>query len=184
MPASGSFDLRSAHDRFGTLVKAIVAQQLSTKAAQTIEARVRDLVAPDKLTAENLSRVSTRSLRRCGLSNQKAAYVADLCRHVLDGSVRLTSLGRLGDDAVIEQLVEIKGIGRWTAQMFLIFSLGRLDVFPHDDFGIRKALRDLYGLADLPDKTTSLEIARCWRPYATVASWYCWRSLDAAATSR
>ncbi len=177
----GTFRLTLARDRFGTLVKAIVSQQLSTKAAQTIEARVRALVAPSKLTAENLSKVPVRALRKSGLSNQKAAYVSDLCRHVLDGSVRLSSLGRLDDEAVVEQLVQIKGIGRWTAQMFLIFSLGRLDVFPHDDFGIRKALRDLYGLGDLPDKQASLEIARPWRPYASVACWYCWRSLDGGA---
>ena len=80
----------------------------------------------------------------------------------------------------MEQLIQVKGIGRWTAQMFLIFWLGRPDVFPHDDLGVRTAIRDHYGLADLPDKATSLAIATPWRPYASVASWYCWRSLDLA----
>jgi DNA-3-methyladenine glycosylase II len=84
----------------------------------------------------------------------------------------------LSDERIVEHLIQVKGIGRWTAQMFLIFSLGRLDVFPHDDLGVRSAIRDNYGLDDLPDKETALEIAEPWRPYATVASWYCWQSLD------
>ncbi len=92
----------------------------------------------------------------------------------------LRRIGRLPDEQVVEQLTQVKGIGRWTAQMFLIFSLGRPDVFPHDDLGVRTAIRNRYGLAELPDKATSHAIAAPWRPYASVASWYCWRSLDLA----
>ena len=100
----------------------------------------------------------------------------DLAAKVDAGIVRLDRLARMSDDEAIAELVQVKGIGVWTAQMCLMFSLGRLDVFPHDDLGIRSALKNLYRLPDLPDKTASLEIARPWRPYATVASWYCWRS--------
>ncbi len=94
------------------------------------------------------------------------------------GSLRLNTLARLNDEEVIEALIQVKGIGVWTAQMFLIFSLGRLDVFPHDDLGVRVAIRNLYGLSDLPDKAASHRIAAPWRPYASVGAWYCWRSLD------
>jgi DNA-3-methyladenine glycosylase II len=92
--------------------------------------------------------------------------------------LQLHRLGRLDDEAVIEQLVAVRGIGRWTAQMFLMFALGRLDVFPHDDFGLRASLRDLYGLPDLPDKKTSHAIAEPWTPYRSIATWYCWRLSD------
>ena len=94
-------------------------------------------------------------LRSVGLSPQKASYVADLARKVNDGTVDLRQIGRLSDERIVEQLTQVKGIGRWTAQMFLIFSLGRLDVFPHDDLGVRTAIRNRYGLDDLPDKPTS-----------------------------
>ena len=115
-----------------------------------------------------------------GLSQQKAAYIADLSCSVNERTVDLRGLGRLSDEQVVETLTQVKGIGRWTAQMFLIFSLGRPDVFPHDDLGVRTAIRDRYELSDLPDIKTSLSIAAPWRPYASVASWYCWRVLDLA----
>ena len=144
----------------------------------SIVRRLRKLAGPGGLKAANLAQFSPDQLRSVGLSPQKASYVADLVRKVNDGTVDLRQIGRLSDEQVIEQLVQVKGIGRWTAQMFLIFSLGRLDVFPHDDLGVRSAIRDNYGLADLPDKETALTIAEPWRPYASVASWYCWQSLD------
>jgi DNA-3-methyladenine glycosylase II len=160
------------------LVRSIVSQQISTIAARAIRKRLMDLVGPDGLTAGNLARFNTDELRSVGLSLQKASYVADLTAKVNDGAVNLRQIGRLSDEAVVDSLTQVKGIGRWTAQMFLIFSLGRPDVFPHDDLGVRTAIRDRYGLDDLPDKTTSHSIAAPWRPYASVASWYCWRSLD------
>ena len=106
----------------------------------------------------------------------------DLAAKVSGGAVRLHRAQRMPDDEVIAELIQVKGIGVWTAQMFLIFSLGRMDVFPHDDLGVRMAIRNLYGLDDLPDKPRSLSIAQPWRPYATIAAWYCWRSLDGPAT--
>jgi DNA-3-methyladenine glycosylase II len=174
----GPYTLRPQKDRFGMLVRSILSQQISTSAARSIRRRVEALVAPEEPAAENLLRLSTEQFRSAGVSPQKMAYLRDLCAHVLAGSVELTQVGRLDDEAVVEQLVQVKGIGRWTAQMFLMFSLGRLDVFPHDDLGIRTALKNLYRLKDLPDKEASEKIARPWRPYATVACWYCWRSFE------
>ena len=178
--AVGPYTLRFERDRFAMLVRSIISQQISTSAARAIRKRLQDLAGPEGLTAANLARFSLDELRSVGLSPQKAAYVADLAAKVNDGTVDLRRIGRLSDEQVVEQLTQVKGIGRWTAQMFLIFSLGRPDVFPHDDLGVRTAIRDRYGLADLPDKATSHAIAAPWRPYASVASWYCWRSLDLA----
>lgn len=172
----GPFRLKLERDRFRMLVRSIVSQQLSTKAARTIRQRLDALVAPQKPTVENLSQLSIEELRSAGLSGQKAAYVQDLCEKVQNGRLPLRRIGRLSDEDVIRTLTQVKGIGRWSAQMFLMFSLGRPDVFPHDDLGIRGALRDLYGLDALPDKQTSLRIAEPWSPYSTIACWYCWRS--------
>jgi DNA-3-methyladenine glycosylase II len=106
--------------------------------------------------------------------------VLDLASKVHNGTVQLHQIGRLSDERVVEALTQVKGIGCWTAQMFLIFALGRPDVFPYDDLGVRTAIRDRYGLDDLPDRATAEAIADAWRPYASVASWYCWRILDLA----
>ena len=176
--AVGPFTLGLDRDRFGMLVRSIISQQISGSAATSICRRLRTLAGPGGLKATNLARFSIAELRSVGLSPQKASYVTDLVRKVNDGTVDLRQIGRLSDERVIDQLIQVKGIGRWTAQVFLIFSLGRLDVFPYDDLGVRSAIRDNYGLADLPDKETALKIAAPWRPYATVASWYCWQSLD------
>jgi len=172
----GPFRLKVRRDRFGMLVSSIIAQQISWKAAKSIRARLWALVAPERITPHNLAALPIAMLRSAGVSPQKAGYLHDLAAKVDSRSVRLDRVGRMPDDDVIAELVQVKGIGVWTAQMFLMFSLGRLDVFPHDDLGIRAALKNLYRLAELPDKQTSLEIARPWRPYATIASWYCWRS--------
>ena len=176
--AVGPFTLKPARDRFGNLVGAIIGQQISTGAARSIRGRLRELVAPEKITPHALARLDHDRLRSAGLSNQKATYLKDLTRNVLDGDVRLDRMGRHADEEVIERLVRVKGIGRWTAQMFLIFSLRRLDVFPFDDLGVRSAMRDLYGLDDLPDREAGHEIAESWRPFASIASWYCWRSIE------
>jgi DNA-3-methyladenine glycosylase II len=178
--AVGPFTLRFNNDRFGLLVRSIISQQISTSAARSIRKRLQELAAPDELTAEDLATFTVDGLRSVGLSSQKASYVADLASKVNDGTVDLRQIGRFSDERVVDTLTQVRGIGQWTAQMFLIFSLGRPDVFPHDDLGVRTAIRDQYGLDDLPDKKTSHTIAAPWRPYASVASWYCWRSLDLA----
>lgn len=179
----GPFTLKARRDRFGMLVRSIISQQISGKAARSIGKRLEELLAPATITPRALAARSIAELRSAGVSPQKAGYLHDLAAKVDSGVVRLSRTGRMTDDEVIAELVQVKGIGVWTAQMYLMFSLGRLDVFPHEDLGIRSALRNLYGLAELPDRETSLEIARPWRPYATIASWYCWRSHEVGATA-
>ena len=176
--AVGPFTLGLERNRFRMLICSIISQQISGSAAASIFKRLRTLVGPGGLKTANLARFTIEELRSVGLSPQKASYITDLVQKVNEGMVDLRQIGRLSDEQVVEHLIQVKGIGRWTAQMFLIFSLGRLDVFPHDDLGVRSAIRDNYGLNDLPDKETAIKIAEPWRPYATVASWYCWQSLD------
>jgi DNA-3-methyladenine glycosylase II len=137
-----------------------------------------------RITAASVAALSLDELRSVGLSPQKASYLHDLAARELDGRLNLRHIGRLDDEAVIEQLIRVKGVGRWTAQMFLIFGLGRLDVFPHDDLGVRAALQRLYGLDGLPDKAAGHALAEPWRPYATIGTWYCWRSGDVDRAER
>jgi DNA-3-methyladenine glycosylase II len=174
----GSFRLRREPHRFRALVWSILGQQISGEAARTIRARLERLVAPKRITLESLAELDESALRGAGVSRSKARYLRDLVDKVQAKEVQLHRLGSMKDQAVIESLTQVTGIGEWTAHMFLMFSLGRWDVLPHGDLGIRMALRHLYALPDLPDRATCEQIARPWRPYATVASWYCWRSLD------
>lgn len=163
-------------NRFGSLADSILSQQISIHAARSVRRRLDELAGPGDVTAETITRLTNDELRGAGISRPKIAYLKDLSERVCSGEVRLDQLGRLKDENVIAELTRVKGIGVWTAQMFLIFSLGRLDVLPYDDFGVRTAIKRLYDLDELPDKATALEIAAPWRPWATVASWYCWRS--------
>jgi DNA-3-methyladenine glycosylase II len=178
----GPFQLKLERNRFWMLVRSIISQQLSTNVARTIRGRIKELHGPGKITAERFRELSAMQLRAAGLSMQKADYVADLTEAALIGRINLRTIVRKTDEQVVEELVQVKGIGRWTAQMFLIFSLGWLDVLPHDDLGVRAAIRNLYGLTELPDKERSHEIASPWPPYASAASWYCWRSFDLKGT--
>ena len=172
------YRLKPRRDRFHMHVASILSQQISGSAARSIRQRLLDHIAPDKLTAESLSRLTPEVLRSVGVSPQKASYLLDLANRVRNGELRLEKISRLADQDIIDELIKVKGIGVWTAQMFLIFSLGRLDVFPHADLGIRTAIRNLYGLDDLPNEVTSHQIAERWRPYTSIATWYCWRSLE------
>jgi DNA-3-methyladenine glycosylase II len=176
--AVGPFSLKLHRNRFRTLVRAIVSQQLSTAAAKTINLRLEQLVGTRGMTADVFARLSDEQYRTCGVSRQKIGYLRDLVERVQCDEVRLDRLGRLDDEAVIAELVRIKGIGRWTAQMFLIFTLGRVDVLAEDDLGLRAAVKRLHGLEELPSKQEFRDFSAPWRPYATVASWYCWRSSD------
>jgi DNA-3-methyladenine glycosylase II len=166
--------LRLQRNRFATLVHSILSQQISVHAARSIRTRLLDLSGG--ITPERIDRLHPARLRTIGVSGPKVDYMKDLARKVRSGEVPLSRIGRLTDDAVVETLVQVRGIGVWTAQMFLIFSLGRLDVFPHEDHAVRSAIRNLYGLDELPNQETAFRIAEPWRPYATIASWYCWRS--------
>lgn len=174
----GPFRLKGRRNRFQSLVRAIIFQQISGSAGQSILTKLDRLLAPAGITPESILRFNPAQLRTAGVSPQKAGYLLDLAAKVASGEVQLEKISRLSNDEVVAELTKIKGIGVWTAQMFLMFSLKRIDVFPHGDLGIRSALRNLYGLRDLPDEKKSHRIARSWRPYATVASWYCWRSLE------
>ena len=180
----GPYTLRIQRDRFLMLVRSITAQQISGKAARSIQGRLFELVGAGKVTPEAILACDFDELRSIGLSQQKATYIVDLAEKTHAGVIRLRTIGRLSDEEVIQHLIQVKGIGRWTAQMFLIFALGRLDVFPDDDLGVQSAIRDHYGLSELPDKRTAHEIAKPWRPYASVASWYCWRILDLARDAK
>lgn len=174
--AVGPCRLEVQPDRFRMLVNSIISQQISVHAARSIRRRLQASVS--NFDAQALLALNTQQLNAAGLSQQKIRYIRDLCEHVAAGSLNLNQLGRFSDERIIEQLIVVKGIGRWTAQMFLIFALGRLDVFPFDDLGVRTAIKQRYGLSDLPDRDTGLQIADRWRPFASIASWYCWRSLE------
>lgn len=160
------------------LARSIIAQQISVAAAKTINARVLELVAPQRLSAEALLAIAPARLRAAGVSHQKAAYLADLAERVASGKVRLTGLTRRDDETIIADLTKIKGIGRWTAQMFLIFALGRPDVLAEDDLGLRSALQRIHDLPAMPTKAEFRTLAAPWSPFSTVACWYCWRSAD------
>jgi DNA-3-methyladenine glycosylase II len=164
-------------DAFRALCHAIIAQQLSTKAAATIEARFAALFggAP---TATAVAKASDDELRAVGLSPQKLRYMRDLCARVTDGALTLHGLEALSDDDVIAALTSVKGIGRWTAEMFLIFRLHRPDVLPVDDLGIVKAVQRAYRLRLAPSPERLTRIGEAWRPYRSVACWYLWASLD------
>jgi DNA-3-methyladenine glycosylase II len=174
----GPYRLKPSRERFGMLVRSIISQQISVGAARSIRARLEALVGERGLRPEVLAALSITELRSAGLSPQKASYMHDLAAKVADGTVKLSRIGRLDDEEVISQLIQVKGIGRWTAQMFLIFALGREDVFPIDDFGVRAAITRLYGYEEHPSKAVLLEIGQRWSPYASIASWYCWRYLE------
>jgi DNA-3-methyladenine glycosylase II len=180
----GPCTLKPQRDRFNMLVRSIISQQISTAAARSIRAKLDALIAPEKVSPEVLARFSLEQLKSAGLSSQKATYLHDLAAKTAYGTVRLKTIGKMKDEEAIEELIQVKGIGRWTAQMFLIFSLGRPDVFPPDDLGIKMALRNLYGLSDLPTKSEAHALAAPWTPHSTFATWYLWRSLDLAKAAK
>jgi DNA-3-methyladenine glycosylase II len=166
-------------DAYGALLRAIVGQQLSTKAARTIYLRVLDLFGGTTPSPEQLLEASEEDLRACGLSGRKTEYVRDLAAHVLSGELELDRLEELGDEEVIEEIVAVRGLGRWTAEMFLLFHLQRPDVLSGGDLGIRKAVQIEYELEEMPPPKRVLEIGEPWRPHRSLASLYLWESLAA-----
>lgn len=167
-------------DAYGALVRSIVGQQLSTKAAATIYGRVTDLFGGRTPTPADLLASDPDALRGAGLSRAKAAYLRDLAAHVEDGSLHLDRLTEMPDEDVIAELTAVKGLGTWTAQMFLMFHLRRPDVLPVGDLGIRRAAMLAYGLDEMPGPSELEPIAEPWRPHRTLACLYLWRSLDNA----
>jgi DNA-3-methyladenine glycosylase II len=165
-------------DAYGALLRSIVGQQLSTKAASTIYGRMLDLFGGHPPTPKQLLAVDPDKIRAAGLSRPKISYLRDLAVHVQKGELELEHLDELADEEVIEQLTAVKGIGEWSAHMFLMFHLGRPDVLPVGDQGIRRAVQVEYRLRKIPDAKRLEKIARPWRPYRTLACLYLWSSLD------
>ena len=166
-------------DAYGALLRAIVGQQLSTKAARTIYLRVLDLFGGTTPSPERLLEADEADLRSAGLSGRKTEYVRDLAAHVLSGELELDRLDQLDDERVVEEIVAVRGLGQWTAEMFLIFHLERPDVLSGGDLGIRKAVQIEYGLEEMPPPRQVLEIGEPWRPHRSLASLYLWESLAA-----
>lgn len=172
------FQARADGTHLGAVARAIVFQQLSGKAAATIHGRFEALYGGRSPTAAELLATPDETLRGVGLSRQKTAYLKDLAAKVVAGELPIEELHDLEDEAVLDALVRVKGIGRWTAQIFLMFRLGRPDVLPELDLGVQKGLQLAYGLDTLPKPREVARIAERWAPYRTVAAWYLWRLLD------
>ncbi len=163
------------------LINSIIGQQLSVKAASSIRARFYALSGGNELPSpEDILSKSVEDMRGAGLSNAKARYVQDLALHVLEGRLNFDDMNSLSNDEVVKMLTDVKGIGDWTAHMFLMFGMGRLDVLPVGDLGIKNGVMKLYSLktAPTPDQITQIALKYNWHPYETVASWYIWQSLD------
>ncbi len=171
---------RRAEPRFRALLRALVSQQLSVKAAATIFSRVLALFPGDDgcPRPEAILEVPPETLRGVGLSRQKASYLHDLSARVVAGTLRLDELDELSDEQVMEALTAVKGVGRWTAEMILIFQLGRPDVLPVDDVGVLRSIQNVYGLRGRPSEKQVLRLGERWRPYRSIASWYLWAALD------
>jgi DNA-3-methyladenine glycosylase II len=167
-------------EAYGALLRAIVGQQLSVKAARTIYERFTQIFDGRVPTPEELLEVDTDVLRAAGLSGAKARYVRSLAEHVISGELELDRLDELSDERVTAELVAVKGLGQWTADMFLIFHLGRPDVLPVGDLGVRRAIERLYGFEALPSAAEMEALGERWRPYRSLASLYLWESLDNA----
>ena len=165
-------------DAFETLCRAIASQQLSIKAAETIYGRFRDLFPDRKPSPELVMTLSDDRIRACGFSRPKVSFIKDLAAHVIDGRLDLTGLRRHPDEEVLRQLVAVKGIGRWTAEVFLMFRLGRPDVLPADDLGLMNAVHRAYKLRKRPTAKALRKMGEKWSPYRSVAAWYLWASLS------
>lgn len=169
-------------DYYRALANSIIGQQLSVKAAATIKQRFVDLFDGQFPSPEQILTRDIDQLRSVGLSRPKAGYIQDLARHILDGSVRFDTIDTLSNKEIISELTAVKGVGEWTVHMFLLFCMGRLDVLPTGDLGIRSGIKKLYRLEQLPapDEVHTIATKNHWQPYESVASWYVWHSLDNA----
>ncbi len=176
IPQFGDACLQTRGDAFTTLARSIVGQQISTKAAQAVWDRFVQL--PRKMTPANVLKLKVDDMRAAGLSARKVEYLCDLALHFDGGAVHVKSWESMDDEAIIAELVAIRGIGRWTAEMFLIFYLMRPNVLPLDDLGLIKGISENYFSGDPVSRSDAREVAAAWAPYCSVATWYIWRSLD------
>lgn len=168
--------LVSRGDPFQTLARSIVGQQISVKAAQAVWQRL--VAALPEMAPHALLALDRNALRACGLSERKGEYIADLARHFADGTIHVSRWPAMSDEEAIDELIQVRGIGRWTAEMFLIFNLLRPDVLPVDDLGLQRAVSVSYRAGRRVSETAMRRIARAWQPWRSVATWYLWRSLD------
>jgi len=173
----GNYKLKRKNHHFSVLVESIISQQITTSAADAIFKRFKKLY-PRFPTAPEILSTRKSELRVAGLSGMKIEYLTDLARNVEGGRLDLKSLSKMKDEDVIVHLTHVKGIGRWTAEMFLIFSLGRQDVFPADDLGLRKGVQMLFSLPEIPKPREVEKLGERWKPYRTIATWYLWKSLQ------
>jgi len=171
-------ELRTEGTHFHALLRSVLFQQLSGGAARTIHERLRALYGGRDPTPAELLATDEAALRAAGISRQKQTYLRDLAAHVADGRIDLERIDVLDDEAIVERLTRVKGVGEWTVQMFLLFRLGRPDVLPCADLGVQKAIQRAWGLPALPRPKEVAAIGTPWRPFASVASWYLWRSLE------
>jgi DNA-3-methyladenine glycosylase II len=175
----GALNIQPRRERFQALARAIIFQQLAGAAANAIYGRFVGLFpdvefpSPEQVLAKTVAQ-----LRAVGLSEKKALYIKDLAAHIRDGKLNFHLFHKMTDEEIIEHLIMVKGIGRWTAEMFLMFNLGRPDVMPADDLGVQNAIRRHYRMRQRPNRKQLLKRAERWRPYRTAAAWYLWRSLD------
>ena len=179
----GPCTLQHNPDGFATLARSIISQQISGKAAISITTKVEKATGRAGLTPRGILKLTTEQLRACGLSASKARGIRDLAEKVQSDEVPINKLPEMSDEEVIAALIPVYGIGRWTAEMYLMFSLGRLDVLPVADLGLRAAVKRHYELAALPGKQELVELGEPWRPYRSIATWYCWRSLGSVPQS-
>ena len=176
IPQFGKARLQSRGDAFATLARSVVGQQISVKAAQTVWDRFAQL--PEQVTPAQVLKLKIDDMRAAGLSARKVEYIVDLALHFDNGLVHVDAWTGMDDEAIIAELVAIRGIGRWTAEMFLIFHLMRPNVLPLDDVGLINGISQCYFSGDVVSRSDAREVALAWAPYRTVATWYIWRSLD------
>jgi len=176
IPKFGDACLQTRGDAFVTLARSVVGQQISVKAAQTVWNRFALL--PKKMTATNVLKLKVDDMRAAGLSVRKVEYLVDLALHFDAGAVHIKTWEAMDDEAIINELIAIRGIGRWTAEMFLIFHLMRPNVLPLDDVGLLNGISKSYFSGDVVSRSDAREVAAAWTPYCSVATWYIWRSLD------
>lgn len=173
----GKYKISLVKNPYRSLIDAIITQQLSGAAANSISKKFQKLYQRYPRPADVINTPDSK-LRSAGLSKMKVTYIKDLSEKIQSKELRISSLKDKSDEEVILHLTQVKGIGRWTAEMFLIFSLGRLDVLPAGDLGLKKGIQRLYSMSELPEKDEVEQIAEKWRPYRTVATWYIWKSLN------
>ena len=174
----GPFKLNRNKNYFQVLCKAIVGQQISAKAAESINQRFQNLFTGNRPTPKKVRGLTEKQLREVGLSGQKVKYIKDLSEKFIDGTVRPHRMAHQDNEEIIQQLTRVYGIGRWTAEMFLIFSLNRMDVLPVGDLGLRAGVKLLYNMRAMPSHDRVRVLGKKWQPYATVGTWYTWLTLD------